>query len=70
MSSPPDELPQKTLQCESEGGVDMQALCKTLARLFVLVTETGYTDDNQQAAVFLHDDLLDQASESAPARLR
>jgi hypothetical protein len=52
------------------GGVNMRSLCQTLARVLVLLDESGYTDENRRAAVYQHDDLPDPASDGAPARLK
>lgn len=55
-------------------GIDMQAVCRTLARMLVRLDETGYTDDSyqlsetQQADVLKHTSLPDRASEDITRR--
>ncbi len=49
-------------------GLNMRSLCQTLARVLVLLEETGYTE-KQQDIVFEDDALPNPASDSAPARL-
>ncbi|MBZ0099554.1 MAG: hypothetical protein K8F30_10740 [Taibaiella sp.] len=43
-------------------GINMAALCRTLARVLVLLEETGYSDGQQQDTVLDHDALPDPAS--------
>lgn len=43
-------------------GINMASLCRTLARVLVLLEETGYSNGQQQDTVLEHNALPDPAS--------
>lgn len=53
-------------------GIDMKALCRVLVRMLVLLDESEYTEstsiETQQADVYHHTSLPDQASEADTRR--
>lgn len=69
MGSPNGNQNEGSESKNSEDGVNMSSLCRTLARVLALLDESEYTDRNRQDSVRKHDALPDPASENAPARL-
>ena len=69
MTSPSGNLNEEINVKTGISGINMPSLYRTLARVLVNLDEDEYTGNMQQSAVYQHDALPDQASESAPARL-
>ncbi|GIK64278.1 MAG: hypothetical protein BroJett018_20720 [Chloroflexota bacterium] len=69
MGSPNGNQNEGSESKNSEDGVNMSSLCRTLARVLALLDENEYTDGNRQDTVVEHAALPDPASEVAPARL-
>jgi hypothetical protein len=62
-----------TANREKAEGIDMDSVCRTLARVLATLEETQYTKDSndhkeRQAEVLTHRDLPDQASEVTTRR--
>lgn len=69
MSSPSGKPLSDDIEQQADG-IDMRAVCRTLARVLVWLDKTEYTEAmNQQVVVVEHNDSPDPASETAPARL-
>ena len=64
MNNPNGNLNEEVdAQTEAEG-INMPSLYRTLARVLVNLDEDEYTENMQQSAVYQHDALPDQASDS------